>query len=333
VKLKLHGNNLDGSVPTQIGLLTGITKELKLNSNQLTGEIPTELALLDDAKKIELQDNMLCGDIPDEVLALDGVDLKITTGNSIGTFCVGFNDFITETLPTYAPTPFVPIVETYGTSELDFVVEVGDSTCSEVFEALESSLTSLSESARVELLDCVLSATSTRRHLTMTTMEIAIAVKFLLDSYTDDGDESAEETATLMVQEFSDDLTEAIDDDSFIDHFVQSLGTDDEVNVDTDSLMSSLSVMYDTIEIEEVIRSRPPSFRPTTEPVQKKLVAQSNDLIKIGGAVGGLLVLMCMVTACLCGKNLGMKLLQDKKIGLNRRKRQEVGRRSCYKYR
>merc|ERR1711865_938201 len=99
-------------------------------------------------------------------------------------------------------------------------------------------------------------------------MEIAIAVKFLLDSYTDDGDESAEETATLMVQEFSDDLTEAIDDDSFIDHFVQSLGTDDEVNVDTDSLMSSLSVMYDTIEIEEVIRSRPPSFRPTTEPVQ-----------------------------------------------------------------
>jgi len=310
VKLKIHGNNLDGSIPTQLGLLTGITKELKLNSNQLTGEIPTELGLLGDAKKIELKDNMLCGEIPDEIAALDGVDLKITTGNSLGTACV-VNDFSTETLPTYAPTAFVPI-KTYGTSALDFVVEVGDSTCSEVFEAIESSLTSVSTSAQTELVECASSATSTRRHLTVTTMEIAIAVKFLLDSYTDDGDESATDATIQMVQEFTDDLTAAINDDSFIDLFVQSLGTDDEVNLDTDALMSSLSVIYDTIEVEEIIRSRPPSFRPTTDPVQKNPVAESNDLIKIGGAAGGLLASICIVGACVYGRKLRMKSKQDK---------------------
>uniref|UniRef100_A0A7S2GJ62 Uncharacterized protein n=1 Tax=Octactis speculum TaxID=3111310 RepID=A0A7S2GJ62_9STRA len=298
-------------------------KELKLNGNKLTGEIPSELGLLGNAKKIELKDNMLCGNIPDEVLALDGgVGLKIITDNSIGTPCV-VSDLSTEMLPTYAPTPFVPI-QTYGTSELDFVVEVGSLTCSEVFAALKSSLSSISTSAQTELLECVLSASSTRRHLTVTTMEIAIAVQFLL---TDDGDESATDTTIQMVQEFTDDLTETINDNRFINLLVQSLGTD-EVNVDTDALMNSLSGMYDTIEVEEIIRSRPPSFRPTTDPVQKTPDAQSNDLITVGGAVGGSLVIMCMISACICSRGFRknrrfsqklMKLWQDKESPLTER--------------
>jgi hypothetical protein len=44
-KLNLNDNVLNGTIPTELGLLSNLT-ELDLESNQLTGTIPTSLASL-----------------------------------------------------------------------------------------------------------------------------------------------------------------------------------------------------------------------------------------------------------------------------------------------
>ena len=43
IHLELENNNLEGTLPTEIGLLTGIKTGLKLFSNKLHGPIPSEL--------------------------------------------------------------------------------------------------------------------------------------------------------------------------------------------------------------------------------------------------------------------------------------------------
>lgn len=48
--LYLRRNDLTGTIPTELGLLTKL-KELQIASNQLTGELPTEFGLLMDVRK------------------------------------------------------------------------------------------------------------------------------------------------------------------------------------------------------------------------------------------------------------------------------------------
>ena len=63
-RLDLSGMGLDGSIPSELGLLSNITY-LNLRSNDLDGPIPTELDSLTNLRVLNLHSNNLSGDIPD----------------------------------------------------------------------------------------------------------------------------------------------------------------------------------------------------------------------------------------------------------------------------
>lgn len=63
VEVDLHGNNLTGEVPHELGCLAGLTS-LRLGGNTLRGEIPAELGNLGRLKVLHLDVNQLSGPIP-----------------------------------------------------------------------------------------------------------------------------------------------------------------------------------------------------------------------------------------------------------------------------
>ena len=66
--LELANMNYGGTIPTQIGLLTGFTQGINLNDNGLTGPIPTEIGLLRNLEyELDLSGNKLTGEIPSEI--------------------------------------------------------------------------------------------------------------------------------------------------------------------------------------------------------------------------------------------------------------------------
>ena len=62
-KLALRSKSLTGSIPTELGQLTGLT-HLDLSRNSLTGEIPSELGELSNLVELRLSGNRLTGCIP-----------------------------------------------------------------------------------------------------------------------------------------------------------------------------------------------------------------------------------------------------------------------------
>jgi hypothetical protein len=76
--IDLNNNNLDGSIPTDIGLLTGLTELALTNHPLLGGSIPTDIGLLTSLSVIALSTNNLDGSIPTEIVMLTGLgDLEL----------------------------------------------------------------------------------------------------------------------------------------------------------------------------------------------------------------------------------------------------------------
>ncbi len=65
--LDLHGNNLSGTIPTEIGDLTDLYTALDLSNNNLTGPIPASLGRLGSLHNLLLNNNQLTGAIPPEL--------------------------------------------------------------------------------------------------------------------------------------------------------------------------------------------------------------------------------------------------------------------------
>ena len=70
IELDLHGNELIGPIPPEIGNLTNLT-DLRLNDNQLTGPIPPEIGNLTNLNSLWLNDNQLNGVIPESICDLN----------------------------------------------------------------------------------------------------------------------------------------------------------------------------------------------------------------------------------------------------------------------
>jgi len=62
-RIDLGNNNLDGTIPTELGNLTNLTY-IYLNFNNLSGSIPPELENLNELKTLSLYFNQLSGNIP-----------------------------------------------------------------------------------------------------------------------------------------------------------------------------------------------------------------------------------------------------------------------------
>jgi hypothetical protein len=72
--LDLHGNELTGSIPSELGNLSNLTT-LYLSINSLTGSIPPELGNLSNLKYLYMDSNQLCGEIPVELKNLSNIPL------------------------------------------------------------------------------------------------------------------------------------------------------------------------------------------------------------------------------------------------------------------
>ena len=80
--LWLQSNQLTGPIPLEIGNLTGLAS-LSLSSNSLTGPIPLEVGKLTGLKQLWLYNNALTGPIPPEIGNLTGLDQLVLGGNQL----------------------------------------------------------------------------------------------------------------------------------------------------------------------------------------------------------------------------------------------------------
>ena len=82
VDLNLSQNQLRGTIPSELGNLTNLTS-LSLFGNRLSGGIPSELGNLIDLVVLALMDNNLRGTIPIELAGLDNLRWLLLFGNQL----------------------------------------------------------------------------------------------------------------------------------------------------------------------------------------------------------------------------------------------------------
>lgn len=73
VELDLSQNQLSGQIPSEVGLLTGLTN-LDFFGNQLTGQIPPAIGDLDNVTRLSLWANQLGGSIPAELGDMESLE-------------------------------------------------------------------------------------------------------------------------------------------------------------------------------------------------------------------------------------------------------------------
>ena len=81
-QLSLPGNNLDGSLPNEIGDLTNLLR-LDLSGNLLTGSIPTQIGNLTLLETLDFSDNTLTGALPSQIDNLTAL-INLDISNNIG---------------------------------------------------------------------------------------------------------------------------------------------------------------------------------------------------------------------------------------------------------
>ena len=85
VELDLSENELNGTIPSELGNLTNL-EELTLSQNQLRGVIPPELGNLTNLEVLDLYENRLSGSIPPELGNLSNLEaLSLSKNNLRGT--------------------------------------------------------------------------------------------------------------------------------------------------------------------------------------------------------------------------------------------------------
>ena len=72
--ISLSGDNLQGTLPDELGLLTSLTL-LDLYDNKLTGTIPTQLGQLTALQRLQLYKNQLGGTIPSQIGKLTALNI------------------------------------------------------------------------------------------------------------------------------------------------------------------------------------------------------------------------------------------------------------------
>lgn len=84
VSISMPKNNITGSIPSQLGILTDLT-DLNLSNNKISGGIPTDLGQLTDLVDLQLNDNTIADSIPSELgLLIKLQTLDLSTNELIG---------------------------------------------------------------------------------------------------------------------------------------------------------------------------------------------------------------------------------------------------------
>lgn len=83
VELRLANCNLRGTIPTQLGSLTGLRK-LNLTSNSLYGVLPSELALLTSLQLLDISQNSFSKGLPPQLNSLTSLTSLAMNDNDFG---------------------------------------------------------------------------------------------------------------------------------------------------------------------------------------------------------------------------------------------------------
>jgi hypothetical protein len=84
--LSIGHNNISGTIPSQLGRLTNLM-ELNLAGNALTGDIPPELNLLEELTILRLEENHVSGSIPQSMCNISASDAINHTSVQISVDC------------------------------------------------------------------------------------------------------------------------------------------------------------------------------------------------------------------------------------------------------
>mmetsp|Transcript_8204 Transcript_8204/g.15439 ORF Transcript_8204/g.15439 Transcript_8204/m.15439 type:complete len:359 (+) Transcript_8204:48-1124(+) len=82
IEIHLGGISLDGFIPEELGLLTGL-KKLVLNDNHLKGTIPRSLGAMTNLQLLDLSGNQLMGSVPRELGSLVQLESMFLQSNRI----------------------------------------------------------------------------------------------------------------------------------------------------------------------------------------------------------------------------------------------------------